>query len=304
MFLEAGSLEPRSFNPSLSRNPESGCLRPNFVLTRRDAMKLGLAVPVGIALPAGAFSLKPFWESKPPEEWTPDEIDRLITDSPWAKKASVSAGEPGERNRSGRRGVGFPGGGIGLPGRGGIGFPGGYPGGRTGGGYPGGGYPRGPSGPTGQTSPSGDQTWRNFTAIVRWDSALPVQLALKSGRPEDKRDPDLDKYYIVHLLGDLPMLGGRSGRDDDDDSAGNQRREEMFKQYTKLERRQGMLLVEKVEQGSRIGANGPGVLFYFSRLDNISAGDKQVTFVTKLGPSEIKAKFDLKDMTYQGKLAL
>ena len=44
--------------------------------------------------------------------------------------------------------------------------------------------------------------------------------------------------------------------------------------------------------------------FYFSRLDDISMDDKQVSFSTKLGPMEIKTKFILKDMLYHGKLAV
>ena len=45
-------------------------------------------------------------------------------------------------------------------------------------------------------------------------------------------------------------------------------------------------------------------LFYFQRGDPIRPDDKQVTFVTKLGPLEVRAKFILKEMLYQGKLAL
>jgi hypothetical protein len=40
------------------------------------------------------------------------------------------------------------------------------------------------------------------------------------------------------------------------------------------------------------------------RNDLITLDDKTVTFVTKLGPIDVKVKFTLKDMVYQGKLAL
>jgi len=80
-----------------------------------------------------------FWNKKAPADWTTEEIDRLITKSPWAKqvKAQYAAGEeplgddaesPGTTTK-GR----YPGGSTG-PG-------GGYPGGGTStgtGGYPGG----------------------------------------------------------------------------------------------------------------------------------------------------------------------
>jgi hypothetical protein len=282
------------------------------MLTRRDAIRLGLGLCGGIAA-IPAFASKEFWDTKPSSEWNADEVDRLITKSPWAKEASVSfdrgsggfgggrggGGMGGGRNGRIGGGIGFPGGGIGFPGGGGIGFPGG------GGGYPrgGGGYPGG----AGRTGDDGER--RQFKATVRWDSALPVQEALRIGESDDKPNPDFAKYYVVHLVGDLPMMGGRRRRgeddsDDDDDTAQAERREEMFKQYTKIERKDGALLLEKVEQGSRVGGNGPGMLFYFSRLDGISMDDKQVTFVTKMGPTEIKAKFTLKEMLYHGKLTL
>ena len=45
-----------------------------------------------------------------------------------------------------------------------------------------------------------------------------------------------------------------------------------------------------------------GTLFYFSRDEPIKDG--QVTFVTKMGPLEVKAKFTVKDMMYHGKVEL
>ncbi len=51
-------------------------------------------------------------------------------------------------------------------------------------------------------------------------------------------------------------------------------------------------------------AAGPGVYFYFSRKNELSMDDKEVDFSTKVGSTEIKAKFTLKDMRYHGKLAL
>jgi hypothetical protein len=123
---------------------------------------------------------------------------------------------------------------------------------------------------------------------------------------------------VLSLLGDLPnMTSGRSRNDDDrdspdtrasrddrDDDAQTERRMEMFKEYTKLERKDGALKLEKVEDGSRFGSKGPGTLFYFSRLDNITLEDKQISFYTKMGPIEVRARFTLKEMMYQGKLAV
>lgn len=278
-------------------------------LTRRDALRLGLSLT---ALSIPAYS-KDFWEEKPSTDWKPDEIDRLLTKSPWAKEASVSynGGPGGYGNRGSRRG-GYPTGGIGFPG-GGVGYPGGYPGRYPGGGYPGGGYPGSTNG--GQY-PGGGGGRDQFSATVRWESALPIQQALHLDG-KSKLDPEFEKYYVIQVLGDLPDMGARRRRDDskngndqintnDDaaEAAQDERRLDMFKQYTKIDRKNGFLNLEKVEQGSRTSSHGPGTLFYFSRQDEISLDDGVLTFITKMGPVEIKAKFSPKEMKYQGKLAV
>jgi hypothetical protein len=282
------------------------------MLTRRSLMRFAAALPVAsAAIPVWAFGSKDFWETKPSSDWNSEEVDKMITKSPWAKDASVASGNRmggsgnGGSGRS-RGGLGFPGGGIGFPGGGGGGYPGGgYPGGGRSGGSPngGGGYPGGGRG-------GGEPM---IHATVRWESALPVQEALHLHADEEKPNPDFEKYYVIALIGDLNDLRSRRGRYDDnsddtsnDNDRNNQadRRMEAFKDYTRLERKDGPLHLEKVDEGSRTGSRGPGVYFYFSRSQEISMDDKEVDFSTKVGSTEIKAKFTLKDMRYHGKLAL
>ncbi len=272
------------------------------MLTRRSLMRFAAALPVAsAAIPAWAFGSKEFWETKPSSDWNSEEVDRMIMKSPWAKEVTVTFGNrPGGFGNGGggrtRGGLGYPGGGIGFPGGGGGG---GYPGGGNRGGYPGGG--RGPS----------DADRRMIHATVRWESALPVQEALHLHADGEKPDPDFEKYYVVALIGNLPSGGRGSNNDDSDDTSNDEdrkdradRRMEAFKDYTRLERKDGPLHLEKVDEGSRTGSRGPGVYFYFSRKTEISMDDKEVEFSTKVGATEIKAKFTLKDMRYRGKLAL
>jgi hypothetical protein len=264
------------------------------MLTRRGVLRFAAGLPVACAgLPAWAFASKDFWEAKPASEWTSDEIDRMLTKSPWAKDASTMSNGQGLGNGGGRSrggGIGFPGGGggIGFPG-GGVGFPGG---GRQGGGYPGGGN---------------DGARERLTATVRWESALPIQEALRIGARDEKPDEDLEKYYVIALIGDLSAIGRRrsSTSDDDDDSATRaDRRLEELKESARLERKDGPISLEKVEEGSRVGSRGPGVYFYFDRKADVSMDDKFVNFSTKLGRMEIKARFTMKEMLYHGKLAV
>jgi len=262
------------------------------MLTRRDVLRFAAGLPVlCAALPAAS---KDFCEAKPASDWTADEIDRMLTKSPWAKDASVMSNGPGFGNggsgRSRGGGIGFPGGGgVGFPG-GGVGFPGG---GRHGGGYPGGGH---------------DGGGRERLAVaVRWESALPIQEALRIGASDEKPNADFEKYYVIALIGDLSAGGRRrsSTSDDDDDSTTRaDRRLEELKESARLERKDGPTSLEKVEEGSRVGSRGPGVYFYFDRKADVSMDDKFVNFSTKLGRMEIKAKFTMKEMSYHGKLAV
>jgi hypothetical protein len=308
------------------------------MLTRRDWIRFGVLVPVGVAaVPAWAFASKEFWDTKPYSEWNSSEVERMLTKSPWAKEVVIPVGTQGYSNRRGGGGYpggnsgggypggGYPGGGGGYPSGGGIGFPGGgigFPGGRTQGGpnsrYPGGNGGNYPGG----NYPGGDprDARRSYQVTLRWESSAAIQDALRLGA-DDKIDPEFEKYYVLNLIGDLPeeydrprgydsdsddRRSGRDDRDSSDEEADRQRRrrQQMFKEFTKLERKDGFLKLEKVEEGSHFGSNGPGIAFYFSRRDNITLEDKVMSFYTKVGSSEIRAKFTLKEMMYQGKLAL
>ena len=56
-----------------------------------------------------------FWNKKAPADWTNEEIDRLITKSPWAKQVKAQYA-PGEGNNDGS---GYPGGRAGAASNGG-----------------------------------------------------------------------------------------------------------------------------------------------------------------------------------------
>ena len=261
------------------------------MLTRRDAIRIGLRFSAGLAaIPAQAFSSKEFWNEKPPADWSSKEVQELLNKSPWAKEGSVAYnGGPGGAGGGGRYPRGGGGGGIGGIGGIGGGIPGlgGGAGGRRGG--TGSGYPGGPVG-----GPQGDV--RQFGAVVRWDSALPIREAMHA-----KTSDDPLKNYIIAVIGDMPSMGRRR---DDDDEVQDERSLEMLKQYTKLERKGDPIFLDRTEATPKEYPSGAGTLFYFERRDSIVPDDKQVTFVTKMGPYEIKARFTLRDMLYHGKLEL
>jgi hypothetical protein len=135
-----------------------------------------------------------------------------------------------------------------------------------------------------------------FRATVRWDSALPIREALNSKAPKDA-----EQNYIICLTGDVPDPGRSFGGDGE---TLDQRRLDSLKQYTRLERKSDAIVLSRVAPTPNGYPSGGGTLFYFERGGASLADDKQVTFVTRAGPYEVRARFNLKEMLYRGKLEL
>jgi hypothetical protein len=229
-------------------------------MTRRSAILIGIGFPAGLAtVPAWGASPKEFWDEKKPEDWTKDEIQELLTKSPWAREASIDYNNgPGNEDRlspydpKAANGVSR----------------------RTRGAIP----------------TRNGEVDQKYKAVVRWETALPIRLASHS---TSKEDPLAN--YVLGVTGDLPLLGMHV----DEDDTQRQQRSEMLKEYSRLERKNDPIYLDKV-----VFQSASETLFYFSRQDPIFPEDKQVTFTTKLGPIEVKAKFILKEMRFQGKLEL
>jgi hypothetical protein len=266
---------------------------------------------------AGIAALRPlaagnsdFWEKRQPSEWTNEEIDRLITKSPWAKDVNAQYA-PGQSNSGGYpNGSGYPDGGGGSPGGGG-----GYPGGGGGGGYPGGGgggtmggpsigipgigFPRGGGrGRGGQGGPGSA-----FHGTVRWDSARPIRDALKSPLPDV-----FDGHYVLAVTG-IPLLDDRhqGPRDEDDDSSNNRRTQDdsldNLKSLTSLQVK-GKDYVQAGVVQRQVGT-GNTLLFGFSKeMLPISKHDGEITFSTQMTRLIVKARFTPKEMLYHGELAV
>jgi hypothetical protein len=222
---------------------------------------------IGAAAASGgarAFAAKEFWNEKKPSEWTDAECEELLTRSPWAKEPTTSF----------NAGVGA------LNPRG----------------QSSGSSNRGRRGAAGASAdPAANPTVPgHFRSVVRWESALPIR---EANHNQSKDDPAAN--YILNVMGELPMLGQASNDETESEYA---HRLEMLKQYTKLEKKGEPIYLSDIRYQGK-GANA-GALFYFVRNDLISLADRTVTFVTKLGPLDVKVKFPLHDMIYQGKLEL
>ena len=232
------------------------------MITRRSAILTALGL--GGAAAAGAWA-KEFWNEKKPEDWTEDDIQQMLTRSPWAKDASIF-------DTAAHKGLST------APRGGGLSR-------RRGGATPNAGNPL----------PSGGHS-NSWTAIVRWDSSSPVRDALKT-----PKTPEVDENYIIALIGDIPGVGVPA---DDDSPDERQQKMNVLKETTRLERKDDPLELQRAKISPRTSRSPAGTLFYFSRVFPLTPEDKQVTFVTKVGPLEVKCKFTLRDMMYRGSLEL
>lgn len=234
-------------------------------MTRRDAVRLSL----GAAMTGSrAFASKEFWNEKPPSQWTDEEREELLTKSPWAKEPSTNynggAGAAPSRSASASRSR-----------RGSYGS-------------------SGSTGARGASDSGADPRMPgHFRSVVRWESALPIR---EANYNQSKDDPAAN--YILKAIGDLPMLQPNN----DESETEYAHRLDMLKQYTKLEKKGEPIYLTNLRYEGK--GNDAGALFYFVRNDLITLKDGTVTFVTKLGPIEVKVKFTLHDMLYQGKLEL
>jgi hypothetical protein len=128
-----------------------------------------------------------------------------------------------------------------------------------------------------------------FHALVRWASAKVVCAASK-GTPDGA-----SKFYMLAVTGDFPDAAKPS---DAEGASAAADRAEMIRSYTKLDRRGGPIYLDHIEPIAG------GDMYYFPRIEPITPANKEITFTTKMGPLEFKAKFVLKDMLYRGKLEL
>jgi len=232
---------------------------------------------------ASALWAGDFWKNKGHEDWSAAEVGRILVDSPWSRETPVAFRNDG----SGGIGGQVPsGGGSGVP-RGG-GMPGGI-------GLPGGGLPNGGWGGRLGFAPSssfGEPT------LIRWQSAKPVQQALRRVRnvplnvdqaaANERRN---QRYYVV-LLSSLPPSAGPLIETPD-----------IFKRAAFLKRKgREPIRVDRVEILPQ--PRTPAVLLMFPRDEGISLADKAVEVAVTLDELEIRRKFKLKEMIYEGRLGL
>ena len=138
-----------------------------------------------------------------------------------------------------------------------------------------------------------------ISLTVRWQSALPVKQALVRSKlgPEGATSADAQKLlapettsYVVSF-GSLPM--------------------QMIKGDAAAVKAAASLSVKGKDpitptdvKAERQGATSATLYFYFPRTNPLTVADNEVEFAFKLNALNVKRKFKLKDMMFDGKLEL
>jgi hypothetical protein len=225
---------------------------------------------------AGAIDSRGFWNEKEPTEWSDQEVQRLRTDSPWARVGSAEAvldRKSGQEEMWKRKGDRVP---I-------VGPDGKELATHT--------EPIKPGAP----GPAGPLP--KLRVLVRWESAEPL-LAATPGQSV----ADAAKFYIVSVSG---LMTGDLANASRSEPASAEEREAVLEHV----RSASFLLREGKEPipatGIRKASLDGVVSLYFPRASGpLEVADKEVALVTKVGLFELKVKFPLKPMQYHGKLAL
>jgi hypothetical protein len=231
-------------------------------------MRCTLATVGTCLLASAALTAADFWQEKDFTVWSAQQVEKMLTDSPWAKKVTIVVGRLREEGLDGfQLGAAGPGGGGGA----------------------------------GRDSADAEvQQLRRVTVTVAWLSALPVRQALvrRQTSPDALLQPDRQRqltedepFYTVAVVG-LPLQLVAKGTIDE------------VKGRTALEPNRKERIAPEDIRIFKDGAQSVRVEFRFPRTTVITLDDKEVEFITKLGDAELTKKFRLTDMMVRGRLAL
>jgi hypothetical protein len=238
--------------------------------------------PVFLALLAAATDDEPPWRSKQIAQWSVEDANQVLFDSPWAKSFTPILTAPED---SGRRpgGIGRELGGVGRDAVG-LALPG-IAGRRAMGGAS-----QGGESPAGQSTSSSSSESPKLT--LRWESAMTVRTA--ELKVHDNNAPDVDEsHYAIAVYG-IPdrMIEG------DSQKLGDQlRNEASLKRDGKKDLKPSSVKVFDM-------AAGRVVLYLFPMSNEITRADHRVEFTAKIGRLDVDQSFLVDNMVWQGKLEL
>jgi hypothetical protein len=250
--------------------------------TRRHLLRAAATWPALHALRAARAE---FWETKDAAQWSAEEKQMLLNQSPWAREGIVrfEAVRKGERAPGTYPAVERPGGGV--PGANPASVPGSVPS-----------VPFGEKLPPPPSTDTGQSV--QFRVLARWESARPIRLAGGPELPEGTA-----QFYVIRLQG-MPLLPPPKEKAGEPAANPNEGLLAAIKLGSRIERKSATaipcahLLTGSGESATEV------LLFFASPAKPIALAEKLVTLESRFGPFHLSVKFPLKDMLYKGALAL
>lgn len=250
--------------------------------SRRELFPLAATAGIALLTATSVSAASDFWNKKKAAEWSDEEKDEIRKKSPWAKQvdAEMSVGGGGGADRGGGGGGTVRGGGNA------------------------GGADRGGGGALAPSANFGPAT----KVTVVWQSAKPVQDARPLTLPAR-----LDNHYVISVTGIPPrtlgmILGGRGGGERPG-GAPPEGAPAAPPDPTAILRKGATLSVKgKEPQNADVVMamnQNTTLIFGFDKATlPITPADKDPEFIIKLTGVTVKAKFNLKEMTYNEQLAV
>jgi hypothetical protein len=232
------------------------------------------------------------WEAKPFTEWSDKDLQKVTSNSPWAKQAravlnAAPAGAPGRARGRGNtgdseigeapRGIGNQGGGVSDASRMG-------------------------SAPI-DIDPGPQALAAGLPIVIRWQTALPLRQAQMRGKygKEAATSPEAQKFlnteptiYVIGVAGLPGAIVGAGG--------GDLAKDNILKRTTLTVKGRTAwrpVAVDLAPNGSAVD-----VLLAFPRANAITLEDQEVEFVSMIGTATVTYKWKLKDLLLHGKLEL
>jgi len=225
-----------------------------------------------------------FWTTKPFTDWNEKEVAKILSESPWTAKVTISGfGGPGAPPTAGGGGGGRGGG------RGGSG-----PKGDSTTADPG--IDGGGGGAGASSAPSG------ISVTLLWQTAAPIKQALikrqygtEAGTsPEAKAKLDrVEQVYVLTMIG-MPGFTLAAAQGD---------RKAALLDATMISV-PGKPPVKAVDVQVSGGRGNGNVSFLFPKTTAFTVEDKEMEFATKFDKTAVKHKFKLKDMVFNGKVEM
>jgi hypothetical protein len=247
-------------------------------------MKYGWGVGLSIALTSLLWAAQP-WEKKA-ADWSAADVQRLLTTSPWAQAVDATVTDPQDQPE--------PPAPEPLPGAKEAGLKG------------------GPTTPRWDGGVGRNRMGRlpTIPVVVRWDSAAPILEALnRSGglKPHTEGAPPQD--YCITVLGLVPTgryraAGKPETTSRSDDAIDARNPEELLEAFMLSSRLRPRGAAEIRPGNVRLDPATGAVYIFFPRTHAIELNQKEVLFVTRFGGLNVRTKFRLAAMKYQGKLEL